>query len=294
MELNALRRPRHRSAALLVTVVAASTLVIWGCGSSGKTTAPVKLVPLTVSAQGVGGAVQHFTTASLAAGIAATDTIPVTFTQALLVVRDVRFVLPDEFVGGDDGDTLGMGEADGDTLGMGETDSTGTHEMDGSGGQVRFKGPYVIDLLAGTAQKLDTQMVPPGDYQRVQGHLQPLHAGDDPAATYPDLVGYTVWLEGDIAGDGGGHFAYKAPINDEFQIRGPFTVATDTPATAFVTFDLSRFLTGRDGHFLDPRNADNDFAIRQAIRHAIKAGMDANHDGQMDDDMHAEEDSNLP
>ena len=280
------RQRRRGTGALLVSILTLS-FAASGCSGGTKTNAPVKPVPLTVTAQGVGGAVQRFAAPSLVAGVAATDTIPVTFTQALLVVRDVRFVLPDEL---SDADTLGMGEGDDDSLGVGENDSTGVGESEDGGGQVRFHGPYVIDLLAGTAQKLDTQMVPPGDYIRVQGHLQPLHAGDAPAADHPDLVGYTVWLEGDVAGDGGGHFVYKTPINDEFLIGGRFTVAQDTPATAFVTFDLSRFLTDRSGHFLDPRNGDNDLAIRQAIRHAIKVGMDENHDGAMDDDMHAEGD----
>lgn len=290
MDHNGLRRSRTGVGLPLLTALATLAIVAWGCGGGSKTIAPVKLVPLTVSAQGVGGAAQTFTTASLAAGVAATDTIPVTFTRALLVVRDVRFVLPDQFVDGGDGDSTGMGESD--STGMGESDSTGADE-DG-GGQVRFQGPFAIDLLAHSAQVLDTLMVPPGDYVRVQGHLQPLRAGDAPASTYPDLVGFTVWLEGDIAGDGGGHFVYKAPINNEFLIGGKFTVAAGTPATAFVTFDLSRFLTDRSGHFLDPRIGDNDFAIRQAIRHAIKVGMDDNHDGVMDDDMHAEDDSSLP
>ncbi|HEX7078064.1 MAG TPA: hypothetical protein VF363_06570 [Candidatus Eisenbacteria bacterium] len=283
------RRCRRETGTLLVSVLAFFSFAASGCGGGAKTNAPVKPVPLTVTAMGVGGAVQRFAAPALVAGVAATDTIPVTFTQALLVVRDVRFVLPDE-LSGDDADMLGTGEGDDDSLGVGESDSTGVGESEDGGGQIRFHGPYVIDLLSGTAQKLDTQMVPPGDYVRVQGHLQPLHSGDEPASDHPDLVGYTVWLEGDIAGDGGGHFVYKTPINDEFLIGGRFTVAQDTPATAFVTFDLSRFLTDRSGHFLDPRIGDNDQAIRQAIRHAIKAGMDENHDGAMDDDMHAEGD----
>src|SRR5688572_22465380 len=81
-------------------------LSLAGCG--GKTTSPVKPVPLTLEASGVGGASQRFTTSALAAP-SATDTIPVTFTQALLVVRDVRFVLDDD---ADDTDTLGIGDAE--------------------------------------------------------------------------------------------------------------------------------------------------------------------------------------
>jgi len=104
------------------------------------------------------------------------------------------------------------------------------------------------------------------------------------------LIASTVYLKGTVSGDGGGPFTYQARIDNEFQIRGKFTVPTDTRATAFITFDLSRWLRGRDGAFLDPRLPENDQLIRSAIRHSIKVGMDENHDGECDDDMHAESD----
>ncbi|HKW50586.1 MAG TPA: hypothetical protein VJQ53_02540, partial [Candidatus Eisenbacteria bacterium] len=102
------------------------------------------------------------------------------------------------------------------------------------------------------------------------------------------LVGSTVYLTGTVDGEGGGPFTYQARIDNEFQIRGKFTVQTGTPATAFIVFDLSTWLRGRDGAFLDPRLPENDEAIRSAIRHSVKAGMDRDHDGEIDDDMHAE------
>lgn len=245
----------------LLGAVLALAFALAGCG--GKTTSPVKPVPLTLEASGVGGASQRFTTSALAAP-SATDTIPVTFTQALLSVRDVRFVLGDD---ADDTDTLGIGDA----------------EPEDDGGQVRFRGPYVIDLLAGIAQSLGTEMVPPGPYQRAQGHLRALSGDDGPASVHSSLIGSTVRLEGTIGGEGGGPFVYSARIDNEFMIRGDFTVLVETPATAFIVFDLTQFLTSREGHFLDPRVVENDFLIKQAIRHAIKVGMDDDHDGEMDD-----------
>lgn len=268
-------RPAGLRPGMLAAAGSLLAIAIAGCGGHGAT-APVKPVPLTLQAVPVGGAAQRFVSTALGAP-SATDTIPVTFTQALLVIRDVRFVLQGDDEG-DDTDTLDVAE---DTLGV---DADGDDGDDG-GGQVRFRGPYVVDLLAGTAQSLDTEMVPPGAYDRVQGHLRALRDSDAPSAAYPSMVGATIRLEGTVGGEGGGPFAYEARIDNEFMIRGDFTLEAETPATAFLVFDLSRFLTDRSGHFLDPRVADNDVWIKQAIRRAIKIGMDDDHDGEADDDL---------
>jgi len=264
-------RPIH---ALLTLPVAAGSLVLAlgfaGCG--GHATSPVKPVPLTLQAVPVGGSAQRFSTSTLNAP-SATDSIPVTFTQALLVVRDVKFELEGEE--GDDTDSLDVSDAPDDS----------EHEDAEDGAQVRFRGPYVVDLLAHTAQSLDTEMVPPGAYEHVQGHLFALNPDDGPASAFPALIGATIRLEGTVGGENGGPFVYSARIDNEFIIRGNFTVLAETPATAFLVFDLSRFLTGRDGQFLDPRVAENDLLIRQAIRHAIKVGMDSDHDGEPDDEL---------
>ncbi len=276
--LTGFSRPLSASATLACIVLLA---VSSGCGNHDSSTNPTKPVPLTLAAAGIGGASHTFAAAPAASGspALAADEIPVTFTKALLVVRDVRFVLPESM--GDEGEDLG-GQAD--SIGMGEEEDDSE-----DAGQVRFRGPFVIDLLSGEAARLDTMMVMPGDYARVQGHLQALHEGDPDAADHPALVGYTVCLEGTIDGEGGGSFSYLTRIDNEFQIRGLFHVEEETPATAFVTFDLSKWLVDRDGHFLDPRDETNDQAIQSAIRHSIKVGMDDDHDGEMDDDMHAEE-----
>ncbi|MEK7317025.1 MAG: hypothetical protein AAB011_12655, partial [Candidatus Eisenbacteria bacterium] len=236
--------------------------------------------PLTLTAQGIGGSTARYlapTVSPLTASGAATDTIPVTFTKALLVVRDVRLVFPEA-----------LDDSDGRTDSLGATDSLNTGDDDDVQGQVRFRGPFVIDLLSGHAARLDTLMVQPGDYARVQGHLQMLRQGDADAADFPGLVGSTVWIEGTIEGEGGGPFSFLARIDNEFQIRGRFNVAAETPATAFVSFDLTKWLSDSNGHFLDPRVPENEQAIKRAIRHSIKVGMDDDHDGSMDDEMHEE------
>ena len=255
-------------------------LALAGCGSD-NVSGP-KQVPLTVKAMGTGAGASS---ARLASGLsfhsaysAAAESIPVTFTKALLVVRDVRFHFEDgenDTLDTDDGDMDSTGTEE-DSIGEGED---GEHE----GGMVIFRGPFVIDLLSQSAESLGTQLVPPGDYDRVQGHLRALRASDWNAGSFPFLVGVTVYLEGLVEGDGGGPFTYKTRIDDEFMIRGRFTVAPGSPATAFITFDLSQWLT-KDGAFLDPRDPDNASWIEWAIRHAIKVRMDGDHDGDPDDD----------
>jgi len=257
-------------AARFIPLLLLLAAALYGCGKD-NVAAPHR-VALTLEAQGVGGSSARFSTAARMSAASPADTIPVTFTRALLTVRDIRFVLAG-----------GEGEADtlGDTDSTGADDSTGVHES--NGGQVRFQGPFVIDLLAGDTQSLGTQMVPTGVYTLILGHLQALAAGGALATQYPELVGATILLEGDIAGEGGGHFVYTARIDDEFVIHGSFDITGDRPVTSFLVFDLGTMLTDGSGHFLDPRNTANDQALRQAIRHAIKMGIDRNHDGEPDD-----------
>ena len=271
----------------LTALCLAAILFGAGCGSDNGS-APVRYVPVTLKAMGVGGSHAGVSGAAALRGgseLAAAvdgDTIPVTFTKAYLVVRDIRLI-----ISGEESDSTGGGENDStefddnDSTGVGDgDDDDGEHEA----GQIRFKGPFVIDLLAGTADSLDTQMAPPGLYSRIQGHLRALRNGDWNASAFSFMIGSTVYLEGTVDGDGGGPFVWQSRIDNEFMIRGHFEVLEDTPVTTFLTFDVSKWLRSREGSFLDPRIADNDKWIQWAIRHNIKFNVDADHDGEPDDD----------
>jgi hypothetical protein len=261
---------------------------------------------MTLKAVGIGsasGSGSALSARSLGASFASTsdDTIPVTFTKALLVVHDVRFRL----ISGGETDTTG-----------GETNSTGAGEDDpdardeayalqmegqgwghnGNGGNgedqetIRFVGPFVVDLLTQTADSLDTQMVEPGTYRNTAGHLRPLRADDWNASSFEYLIGGTVYLQGTVDGPGGDTFTYRAKFYHVFKIKGEFTVEVATPATAFLTFDISQWLRGPNGRFLDPRDGENGLAIRQAIIRSLRMGMDRNHNGRCDDRLHGEYD----
>jgi len=259
----------------------ATLFVVAGCG--GRVSAPAKMVPLTLKSEATGAATVHaLRAASLAVSGSDSSHVDVTFTRALLVVRDVRFH-------SSLGDSEGEGhetEADEDTLG------DVAHEVDSVDGEedgIAFRGPFVINLLSHHADVLDTKLVPPGLYNKVQGHLQALHVGDAAATTDLNfLIGSTVLLEGTISGEGGGSFTFQARIDDEFVIHAALTIVSDTPATAFLVFDLDRMLVDREGRFLDPRDPNNDQAIKSAIGHAIKIGVDKNDDGEVDQDGEVE------
>lgn len=243
-----------------------------GCGKRA-TTAPPELVPLTLRGGGTGlGSVSALKPGSLASADSDTTHVVVSFTTALLVVRDVRFKTSDESEG--EQDSTGSQETQAVFAFASADTNTVETEDDGDEGMIIFRGPFVIDLLTRHAADLDVQLVPPGMYRRVQGHLQGLRPGD-PASTARRSIptGSTVFLEGTISGEGGGPFTYEARIDDEFQIRGDFTIQEDTPATAFITFDLSRWLVDREGRFLDPRDPENAQAIESAVRHSIKVQM---------------------
>jgi hypothetical protein len=222
---------------------------------------------------------------------AADDTV--TYSKVLLVVREVNFRLA-ETEPGDSGQQAGD-DAQRSAVFMGAAwDSMGSHQGDDGMGDhaesIRFRGPFVVDLLAQRAESLDTEMVPPGTYRSVKGAIGPLRAEDWNAPKFRVLVGSTVLLQGTVHGTGGGDFTYMAPISHTFRIRGTFTVEKNTPATAFLTFDMSGWLRDPEGRFLDPRDPANDLAIRRAIIRSIRAGMDDNHDGRCDDRTHGEND----
>ena len=268
--------------------------------SCGKVNGPSKGVPMTLRAGGTGSSVNSMMAMGIMHG-SGCDSIPVTYSQVLLVVRDVRFRLaetePDDSMDvADDMDDLNAGSdnlvasLDGHGHGDGDGDDDhgdGEHHGDGDE-QVVFKGPFVVDLLTHTADSLDTQLVQPGDYRSVKGHIAPLKTDDWNANDFTFLVGSTVFIQGTVTGDGGGAFTYQATIRHPFKIKGNFTVETATPATAFLVFDTTQWLCSSHGTFLDPRDPANDFAIRRAIIRSLKIGMDDNHDGRCNDRMHGE------
>ena len=283
--------PARHARGILGLLGVATVVLALAAGCGHNMTGPRDRVPMTLRAVAAGPGM------AARSARAADDTV--NYSQVLLVVREVRFRLTDTTradhgEGGEDdirtaafthlaGDSMGGHEGDGDDEGDDEGDDDHIES-------VAFRGPFVVDLLAQSAESLDTELVPPGTYHSAQGSIGPLKGSDWNASKFSFLIGSTVYLKGTVKGEGGGDFTYLAPISHTFTIRGPFVVQANTPATAFLTFDISRWLRSPTGAFLDPRDPANSAAIQEAIIRSIRAGMDDNHDGRCDDRTHGEDD----
>ena len=127
---------RNRLAMLfkfIPTALIAGALLAFAAGGCGDNSAgPAKLVPLTLKTAGTGA---PQAAGSRARGVSTAgaligengDTIPVTFTSAYLVVRDVRFKLSDD--GSTDSSDIDDDDGDpSDTTGVCENDTTGVGE----------------------------------------------------------------------------------------------------------------------------------------------------------------------
>src|SRR5437867_12817654 len=86
-DLHSIRRSRILVPFALLSLIP----ILAGCGGHG-TTAPAKLVPLTLAGGGTG---VRSVSAIRAGSFALADTDTVAFTRALLVVRDIRFKTSD-------------------------------------------------------------------------------------------------------------------------------------------------------------------------------------------------------
>lgn len=287
--------PRFLSFRLRSALLGMGLLVLLAIAGCGRATGPSSEVPLTLRAT-----VSPSDDRPMAMTFEApADTAPVTYSRALLVVREVRFKVNGV---GDDDDDDGDDDDGEDDLAAGFMASTGVGDVEGLGQDnpgwpghgrnphdIIFTGPYIVDLLSQTADSLDTQLVPPGNYHSTRGYVAPLRVDDWNAGENAFLVGYTVHLEGTVDGDGG-EFTFQTPLYRKFNIKGKFTVEEETPATAFLTFDLSHWLVAPNGEFLDPRNPANEAAIQRAISKSIRLVWDDDHDGKCDDDEHREDD----
>ena len=255
------------------------TVMIVGCSpeSSGPGGSGNGTVQLTVSGGADQGTVRLGKAEGTTSVLAAVESLEVS--QALIVLKDIRFL------GAPDSARLRDSvqckfDSDREEHDGWKRDST-TH----------FKGPFIVALHDTTPVQIAVDTIQPGLYSGIKFNIHKLRTSDvarDPLL--PDsLVGYSVVISGSVKYPGGAWvpFLFKADINEDFKVKGDFTVADGQTVTPYVLkFDLGSWFKAANGKTLDPNDPMERHWIRYAIKASLKGrmagGRDHNRDGRPD------------
>ncbi len=259
------------SAAALVVLIAGCSPDASGPGGSGNGS-----VQLTVSGGADQGSIRLGKTGGTTGTLAAVDSLEVT--SALIVIKDIRFLaVPDSAHLRDSIEC--WKDADREDHDGWKRDST-----------VHFKGPFLVALQDTTPVQVAVDTIKPGNYAGIKFNIHKLRMSDvtrNPAL--PDsLVGYSVAIAGRVKyASGWSTFLFKGDIDEDFKVKGDFTVAEGQTLTPYVLkFDLGSWFQGPNSRTLDPNDPTDRRWIRWAIKASLKGrmagGCDRNHDGRPD------------
>jgi hypothetical protein len=258
----------------------AVVLVIFfvGCSqdSSGPEASGNGSVQLTVAGGVDQGSVHLGKSDGTAGTLAAVESLEVD--QALIVLKDIRFLAAPDSAHLRDSLQCGR-DADFEDHDGWKKDST-TH----------FKGPFIVALHDTTPVQIAVDTVKPGDYTGIKFNIHKLRKSDVTRnPLLPDtLVGYSVAVTGRVKyASGWSTFVFKADIDEDFKVKGDFTVAEGQTLTPYVLkFELGSWFQGPSSRTLDPNDQMDRRWIRYAIKAALKGrvagGHDHNHDGHPD------------
>ncbi len=167
---------------------------------------------------------------------------------------------------------------------------------------VKFRGPYFVDLLSTTPASFGSAEVPAGVYRRVKMKLEKDSAL--PAGAPAGLVGNSIYLEGTVSGLA---FTYSAPDGTEFKIAGPGGVTLSATSNMVIGVkvsdlfrlinmdavaaaanknisDANRISTGSVSACPSIDNSLRDIAacFRKGLEKAGKFGKDSDNDGEIE------------
>ncbi len=170
-----------------------------------------------------------------------------------------------------------------------------------AGSEVKFRGPYFVDLLSTTPASFGSAEVPAGVYRRVKMKLEKDSAL--PAGAPTQLAGNSIYLEGTVSGLA---FTYSAPDGTEFKIAGPGGVSLTATSNMVIGVkvsdlfrlinmdavaaaanknisDANRISTGSVSACpsIDPSVRDIAACLRKGLEKAGKFGKDDNGDGEI-------------
>jgi hypothetical protein len=251
-----------------------------GPSGSGGTSGQNPLVSLRVSTIGASRGIHLGKISDGASTLANVDSMIID--SALIVLKDIKFINAIDTAYTRDSSQV-----------KGDDDNEQMHEGqhgDSAHAAVRFHGPFLVVLKDTVPVQVALDTIPPGNYSGIKYVIHKLRTRDLSANTMlPDsMVGTSIVVVGSAKyNDGWKTFEYKADINEEFKVKGDFTInAGDKLVPIALKFDLVSWFTAPDGRLLDPNSWFDRIFIRFNIKASLKGrmigGRDMDHDGWPD------------
>jgi hypothetical protein len=175
----------------------------------------------------------------------------------------------------------------------------GASEVDG--GDVKFRGPYFVDLLSISPVVLDTQSIPSSGFQRVKLKLEKSGGATAlPPGAPAALAANSIYLTGTI---GANNFTYQSDDGTEMHIGGAKAVTPIDKGQVLIEINFSNIFkqinmsgvvnnetiasTSRHAGAnlctsIDPSAADIYTCIRKALEKHANVGEDADHNDSLD------------
>lgn len=113
-----------------------------------------------------------------------------------------------------------------------QEEAAGAAEVEGA--EIKFRGPYVVDLLSTIPASFGAAEVPAGVYRRIKMKLE--KDAVLPAGSPTELMGNSIYLQGTVAGKS---FKYTSQDGTEFKISGPGGVNISETANMVIGVKIS-------------------------------------------------------
>lgn len=167
-----------------------------------------------------------------------------------------------------------------------------------SSSEIKFRGPYFVDLLSSIPASFGATEVPVGVYRRIKMKLE--KDSTLPADAPTQLAGKSIYMEGTVAGV---QFSYAAADGTEFKISGPGGVNLSETANLVIGVkmadlfkmiklsgitattaisDTNRVPTANPCPLIDSSAADLFTCFRKGLEKAGKFGCDRDNDGEIE------------
>lgn len=177
-----------------------------------------------------------------------------------------------------------------------QEEAAGATEVEGA--EIKFRGPYVVDLLSTIPASFGAAEVPAGIYRRIKMKLE--KDAILPAGSPTELMGNSIFLQGTVAGKS---FKYTSQDGTEFKISGPGGVNISDTANMVVGVKISdlikkinltavvnnvaiseanRVAASTPCPTIDASAADLYTCFRKGLEQAGKFGKDSDDDGEIE------------